>query len=308
LILKEEVKTASADGAGEKEQAAESDQPAKMTPYQEKCFLKFGYDEVDTALDVDGTIEYLTRYGYQVNPLQQARCGAALAEEYAKTYDPQKYGIHLCDFCAAELAGGEYDLLKDGRERCNHCSATALKTGEEFKEVFKKVLRNMETFYGIRINTAIKVRMANAKKIARHCGEEFVATPGFDGRTLGFAQKDRTGYSIYVENGSPKLAAIATIAHELTHIWQYLNWDDRELAKKYGKENLLEVKEGMAKWTEIQYLLFLNEIRYAKRQEIITRARKDVYGSGFIKYAEKYPLTYGVSQYRKTPFDEIPPL
>ena len=55
-------------------------------------------------------------------------------EEYAKSYDPQKTGAHFCDFCGVELAGGEYDVLKDGRERCGRCSATALRTGEEFKE------------------------------------------------------------------------------------------------------------------------------------------------------------------------------
>ena len=41
---------------------------------------------------------------------------------------------------------------------------------------------------------------------------------------------------------------------------------------------------------EIQYLLYLNEISYAKRQEIVTRLRDDEYGRGFIQYAKKYPL------------------
>lgn len=76
---------------------------------------------------------------------------------------------------------------------------------------------------------------------------------------LGFAKKDKTGYCLFIENGSPKLAAAATIAHELTHIWQYINWNDNELAKKYGKKNMLEIYEGMAKWAEIQYLLLINE-------------------------------------------------
>ncbi|MBR4870460.1 MAG: hypothetical protein IKU12_06745, partial [Oscillospiraceae bacterium] len=151
-------------------------------------------------------------------------------------------------------------------------------------------------------NTPIKVRTTDAKKIAKHVGSAFIATPGFDGRVLGFAQRDRTGYSIYVENGSPKLAAVATIAHELTHIWQYLNWNDKDLIKAYGQENLLEVYEGMAKWVEIQYLLLLNEVAYAKRQEILTRLRDDAYGRGFIKYLEKYSLSYGTSV-TNTPFN-----
>ena len=279
----------------------------ELTEYQKNCFLKFGYDEFDSCLDFSGVVEYLTQYGYDNSPLSQVRSGAELAEEYEKTYDPNKTGAHFCDFCGVELIGGEYEVLKDGRERCNRCSMTALRTGDEFKEIFKTVMRNMEVFYGIKLNVAIKVRMTDAKKIAKHFGETFVATPGFDGRTLGFAQKDSTGYSIYVENGSPKLAAMATIAHELTHIWQYQNWNDKEIIAKYGKHNRLEVYEGMAKWAEIQYLLYLNEIAYGKRQEITTRLRDDAYGKGFIKYAAKYPLAYSQEK-RKTPFEEIPPL
>ena len=296
------------DIEGEDEELVEPENvETRLTDYQEKCFLKFGYDEFDEHLDFSGVVEYLIQYGYDKNPLSQVRSGAEFAEEYEKTYDPNKNGAHFCDFCGVELMGGEYEVLKDGRERCNRCSMTALRTGEEFKEIFKTVMRNMEIFYGIKLNVAIKVRMTDAKKIAKHFGETFVATPGFDGRTLGFAQKDSTGYSIYVENGSPKLAAMATIAHELTHIWQYQNWDDKEIIKKYGKHNRLEVYEGMAKWAEIQYLLYLNEIAYAKRQEITTRLRDDAYGKGFIKYAAKYPLSY-TQEKCKTPFEQIPPL
>ncbi len=293
------------DIEGEDEVILEGDEA--LTDYQKNCYLKYGYDVIHGLLDIEGTIEYLSGYEFNKNPLQQARTGAELAEEYAKTYDPQKYGAHLCDFCGIELIGGEYELLKDGRERCNRCSMTAVRTGDEFKELYKNVLRNMETFYGIKLNVAIKVRMTDAKKIARHFGEKFVATPGFDGRTLGFAQKDKTGYCIYVENGSPKLAAMATIAHELTHIWQYLNWDDKAINDVYGKNNSLEVYEGMAKWAEIQYLILLNEIPYAKRQEIATRLRQDAYGQGFIKYAEKYPLSYS-TKVGNSPFNENPPL
>lgn len=259
------------------------------------------------ATKFQATIKYLTKYGYDRNPLQQVRDGVKAAEADNAKYDPHKEGSHFCDFCGVELAGGEYELLKDGRERCNHCSSTALRTGEEFKEVYKMVVRNMEIFFGIKLNVAIKVRMTDAKTIAKHFGEEFVATPGFDGRVLGFAQKDSSGYSLYIENGSPKLAAMATIAHELTHIWQYQNWDEKMILSKYGKQYRLEIYEGMAKWAEIQYLLYLNEISYAKRQEIVTRLRDDEYGRGFIQYAKKYPLAYRHEK-NATPFGRIPPL
>lgn len=229
------------------------------------------------------------------------------AQEYIRAYDPDKLGAHFCDFCGVEIAGGEYDVLKDGRERCSHCSSTALRTGEEFKDVYKMVLRNMEIFYGIKINAAIKVRMTDARTIAKHFGEDFVPTPGVDGRVLGFAQKDASGYSLYIENGSPRLAAMATIAHELTHIWQYQNWDDKKIIEAYGAQNRLEVYEGMAKWAEIQYLLYLNETAYGKREQVRTMMRKDEYGRGFIQYMKKYSLSYQQEK-KRTPFQEFPPL
>lgn len=306
IDVEDEQTTDIEDIGGEDEELA-GNVSTEQTSYQKKCFVKFGFDSIDPILDIEGTIELLKELGFDKNPLQQVRAISESEDGASSDYDPHKYGAHLCDFCGVELLGGEYELLKDGRERCNRCSMTAIKKVDDFKALYKTVLRNMEAFYGIKLNVAVKVRTTNAKQIAKHLGMKFVATPGFDGRVLGFARKDKTGYSLYIENGSPKLAATATIAHELTHIWQYLNWNEAELSKKYGKQNMLEVYEGMAKWAEIQYLMLMNEKSYAKRQEITTRLRNDEYGRGFIIYADKYPLSND-SNVTKTPFKENPPL
>jgi hypothetical protein len=282
------------------------EQTHEETYYQKNYFLKFGFDSLKESIDLQGVYDYLSEYGFDHNSLTSVRQSANLEKDSENNYDPHKFGVHLCDFCGRELAG-QYDVLKDGRERCNRCSQSALTSDEEFRNLYKSVLRNMEIYYGIKINVAIKVRMTDAKKIAKHCNIEFVATPGYDGRVLGFAQKDKTGYTIYLENGSPRLAAIATLAHELTHIWQYLNWDQKEIAKKYGKQNVLEVYEGMAKWAEIQYLMLMNEVAYGKREEIATRQRNDEYGHGFKIYAEKYPISYE-TQVKHSPFMEKMPL
>lgn len=298
-----EVEAAAEDIDGEDEELDKSS--GEATEYQKHCFLKFGYDKIDEVLDIEGACALLQQLGFDNSALQQVREASENGAD--ENYDPHKYGAHLCDFCGVELLGGEYELLKDGRERCNRCSMTAIKKVDDFKVLYKNVLRNMEAFYGIKLNAAVRVRTTNAKQIAKHVGMKFEPTPGFDGRVLGFAQRDKTGYSLYIENGSPKLAATATIAHELTHIWQYSNWNDAELSKRYGKKNMLEVYEGMAKWSEIQYLLLMNEKSYAKRQAITTLLRDDEYGRGFRLYIDKYPLSYN-STLNKTPFKENPPL
>ena len=132
--------------------------------------------------------------------------------------------------------GGEFDRLRDGRERCVRCARTVVATSAEFADVFTDTRRNLETAFGITTNVGISVHMVNAREIARRTGEVFQPTTGVDARALGFATGSNGGYSLFIENGAPKLAAITTIAHELTHIWQYLNWDQKEVLARYGHE------------------------------------------------------------------------
>lgn len=272
------------------------------TPYQEHNFLFFGGVQEPSSIDVGGTIAYLDRFGLGSNPLEQARKSEENALHIEDNYLPNREGVHYCDFCAAVITGVEYEVLDSGLERCLQCASSALRTQEQFVALYKKVHQNMEAFFGINLNIPVTVRMVNASKIAKMTGMRLVPSPGFDPRVLGFARRDKNGFSLYIENGSPKIAAVATMAHELTHIWQYVNWNDKLLVKQYGARNQLEIYEGMAKWVEIQYLLYINEIAYAKRQEIITLHRDDEYGRGFIKYRMRYPLTYSTEIGAETPF------
>ena len=111
-----------------------------------------------------------------------------------------------------------------------------------------------------------------------------------------------------MENGAPRMQSTMTIAHELTHIWQYLNWDKKTILRNYGKAQELEVYEGMAKWSEIQYAYLIGESAAAKREEMIARVRQDEYGRGFCKYIAKYPLSTEIKLKGDTPFNdrEIP--
>lgn len=286
----------------------EFEQEQKVNQYQQTSYLNFGFDQTDDTIDPKRTMDFLINSGYGNNYLEQAREKIITAEQVENEYQPNRENVHYCDFCGTELLAGQYTKLKDGRERCFHCDGSVITEPTEFQELYKRVLRNMENFFGISINCTIQVRVCDPKKIARNQGTRFVATDGFDARTVGYAQRDRSGYCIYLENGGPRLSIEATIAHELTHIWQYLNWNDREINRTYGKKYNLQVYEGMAKWVEIQYLFLINEVAYGKRQEISTRGREDEYGRGFMMYLAKYPLSYGVILDGETPFKSKLPL
>ncbi|GAA3207826.1 hypothetical protein [Microbacterium terregens] len=269
-------------------------------------FLAYGGADAAHGVDVDGTLEYLRRNGFANGYLQRAREALETYEKRRFTFEPMN--ASYCDFCFMKLMGGEHDRLKDGRERCIRCSRTVLRTSDEFHEVFSSVRRNLETAFDISVTVAMRVRMVNAKEIARSSGERFEPTAGVDARVLGYAEKTAGGYSLFIENGSPKLAAISTIAHELTHIWQYRTWDVREIERRYGERHRLAVYEGMATWAQIQYLLFTREFEQADRQEAYAAQRTDDYGVGYRLFVERYPLARDGDIDADTPFRHAYPL
>ncbi len=278
---------------------------AERRPYHERYYLLYGNESEPAFIDVAGTLKYLAEMGLKRNALKQAREGRKIAEFIEATFKPGKPDARYCDFCGTEIYGVEYETLADGRDRCLSCGRTAIKSGEEFRKIFDDVKRNMEAFFGIRINAGIKVEMVNSKKLHKRLGKAFLPTPKSDGRVLGVAISDRNGYTLLVENGSPRMASMLTMAHELTHIWQYINWNDKAIRKKYGKELYLEIYEGMAKWVEIQYAYLINEPATAKREEIMTSYRDDEYGHGFLRYRANYPFSLGTVITKPTPFMNV---
>lgn len=269
-------------------------------------YLTYG-DAPDTGgIDPAGTLAYLEGLGFGDGYLRRARRAVAEYQEKAFVFEP--LNANYCDFCFTKLMGGEFDRLKDGRERCVRCSRTVLRTGRDFQDLFASTRKSLETAFSVTLAVPMVVRMVNAKEIARRTGEKFEPTPGVDPRVLGFAEEGRDGYSLFIENGSPQLAATATIAHELTHIWQFLNWDSREIEERYGARNRLAVYEGMATWAQVQYLLFIREFADAERHEAYAMQREDEYGVGFRLFVERYPLTRDGSIDLDTPFRHRFPL
>lgn len=276
--------------------------PVERKPYHKRYYMLFGNENEYPFIDLKGALDYVSEIDTRRNYLKQARDGKHIADLVAATYKYGKPDSRYCDFCGVEILGVEYETLADGRDRCMRCGKSAIKTGEEFRKVFYDVKRNMESFFGIKINAGIKVEMVNSRTLHKRLKKAFIPTPKSDGRVLGVAINDKNGYTLLVENGSPRMASMLTIAHELTHIWQYINWNDKAIRKAYGKKLRLEIYEGMAKWVEIQYAYLINEPATAKREEIMTFYRDDEYGRGFIRYRANYPFSTGTIITKVTPF------
>ena len=282
--------------------------PIEKSRYQKECYLKFGFEEIDGRLRVEDVRQYLRVRGWSDNSLTKARKRDVLAKNNLDIK-----AVNHCDFCSLPLSGVSYEVLNDGRVRCNDCSATAISTVEEFRKLFYQALEMMEAFYGIRYRVPIRVAMADARTVAKGAGAVFKPTTGVAGRVLGFAQMKRGKYSLLIENGSPRLAATDTMVHEMTHIWQYLNWDNNTVLRTYGM-GCPEctaiargiVYEGMAMWSAIQYLYQIGETYYASQQEAIALRRNDIYGVGFKLYCEQYPLVRDSAIIQYSPFTSFP--
>lgn len=256
------------------------------------------------------TVRYLRVRGWSNNSLTLARKREVLARTKMDLT-----AINHCDFCGLPLSGVSYERLNDGRIRCNDCSSSAISKPDDFRELFYRTLGMMEDFFEIRYRVPIRVKMADARTVAKGAGMIFKPSTGVAPRVLGFAQRKNGKYSLLVENGSPRLATIDTMVHEMTHIWQYLNWDDKQIASIYGMNDAScsgiardIVYEGMAMWASIQYLYQIGETFYAMQQETLAETRQDVYGIGFRLYQEQYPLVKDSSLLKYSPFSSFPTL
>ena len=284
--------------------------PIVKTRYQKEAFLKYGFEEIDDRIKIRELRDYLRVHGWTNNSLTLARKRDAFAWS-AIDLDTEDQ----CDFCGQPLSGVSYEKLNDGRIRCNDCSATAITSVEEFREIFRRCLEWMEGFYDIKFRIPVNIKMTDAKEIAKGSGRIFKPTKGFTARVLGFAQKKGKKYSILIENGSPRLATIDTLVHEMTHIWQYINWNEDIVLSMYKmnrrectEKARLVIYEGMAMWAAIQCLYLIGETYYASVAEAEAMGRTDVYGIGFRLYCEQYPLIKDSSMPRYTPFKSFPPL
>ena len=284
--------------------------PIKPSRYQKECYLKFGFDEIDARLSIEDVNSYLRVRGWSNRDLTKARKRTELEDNLLDLN-----AENFCDFCGIPLTGVSYERLADGRTRCNDCSMTAINEVSEFKTLFRTTEMMMENTYNITIPVSIAVKTTDARTIAKHTGQVFTPSTKVAARVLGFAQRKGGKYSLYIENGSPRLAAIDTTTHEMTHIWQYLNWNDGEILRIYKQRKPIFTKmardivyEGMAMWSAIQMLYAMGETYYAQQQEQLAAARNDIYGIGFRLYRERYDLSRNGDAPVLTPFASFPPL
>jgi ribosomal protein L37AE/L43A len=221
---------------------------------------------------------------------------------------------HQCDFCGKEMFEGDYKTLSSGIEQCNACFSTAIDTKEEYK-LFKKIIIHnivnvMNSFFGIKINIKTTlIFFLNAKSLSRLVCYKLKITNRYDPRPLAFAFRFLGVFTfLFFEEGTPLENAVINAVHELTHIWQFKNWKIVKLVMKHG-DNWKILLEGLATWSEIQFLYFLEDGKYvnkAKLYEEIYSNMDNEYGWGLNNYMRLYPFVEKPELMTKTPFNKEP--
>lgn len=278
----------------------ESSLPAfQVVPYHERYYLKYCEGKRSIPMDLEGTRMFLQKIGFDGGELRQARKGRVNRNQYEeKSKNNQMY----CSYCGTDISGVEFHRMQDGRMRCTTCSSTTVKTKAEMEQLCQRVISNMEKFFGASINVPVSIELAEEQKLKKKVDLPLGTKDDQSILVLGASIHKDKKYKILLENGAPRISLIATFAHELTHIWQFVHWDNQKVFQLCPPSKRILIYEGMAKWAEIQYLYLIGETNVARREEAITRRRQDAYGLGFCLYEERYPLSREVMSCEDSPF------
>ena len=230
------------------------------------AFLKYGRSQLPSYFDVDLLITFIRDFFCK----EDGKILQGVAERMNRQ---ELYGE--CDFCRKRMKNREMERLSDGRMRCPDCSKDAIDTDEAFLKLCDEVKAAFKTHLNIDFSHIPHTgKLIPAVELHKLGGKAFSITNGYDLRQLVGLACDRKDDVFYVENGYKPDATYGTIAHEMTHIWQYNDPDFIKL-----KEIHEELVEGLAVWTD----LFLSEKRGVANVEGLREAwlaRDDQYGRG----------------------------
>jgi hypothetical protein len=161
-------------------------------------------------------------------------CGGIIEGEYLVDHWGNKYHkyhedeIPTCSFCGRlftdPLAGGGQPF---GRKHhvCTSCAGQAI-TDEDLGRKLLAEARSRLARAGIVITQdKIKFELASSERLSRLAGRDsedhFGITRYEHTRFLGLPENRE--YTIYILSGLPKLHFISAAAHELMHVWMFLN-------------------------------------------------------------------------------------
>lgn len=219
-------------------------------------FLAYGREECDTRIDLQGLFDALSQIPIQ-GALTQRR-HKALLEGDQLVDKSAKDREECCDFCSADISGGESEVFPDGRVRCMACATYGIDMTEQLPALYKAALDYFKNTLKVEFAENFDIKLATPVEIAEIREAVFIPTSGYDSRATGLAQaRSHTGtvlgetrHTVLIESGFGPEETTGTLVHELTHIWQYNMLDHRRMEADHG----LLLIEGHAILVELDFL------------------------------------------------------
>ena len=283
-------------------------------------YLKYGGNAIPKVFDVKGVLLFFECLGFGAN---KDNIYHRRTDYYAGERDFNNFNItqdtettrvdsdetvvgsswrgkdkHQCDYCGKHFQQREMVTIDGTLERCPECSAIAVKEFDQLLDLHRGARDFLEKDMGITLREGVTVQFAKTRRIQEQAGTDFLPTSKLDPRAIGIALSD--GRMIMIENGGPSHAILATLVHELTHIWQYDNLDYKRMHQEKG----LVLIEGHTMWAELECL---ERKKLAPERCAMEKQRRDVYGEGYrtmvqmMKKNPKYrnPFEMLLESYRK---------
>lgn len=210
-------------------------------------------------------------------------CNAVINGQYHTTFWGEVYCAQHqgktpeCTYCGRYIGdrhnrgGKEYS---DGRQVCNICLKTAVNDEREGRRIMERV-RGILARYDIDVDIlAIPLHLVDRNELSRAYGKDMHDHSGFcqhDFIKSGDRILDQH-FQIYVLAGMPKMHFVATIAHELMHVWQYRN---------SPPDNQLEFCEGSCNYAAWLVLSNYSGAEASYQMRVLEQNDNPVYGEGF---------------------------
>ena len=212
-------------------------------------------------------------------------CGLVINGDYTKTFWGESYHKYhngkavKCDYCSryiSDAGTGGGVKYNDGRNICGICLSTVITDYAVAKHIFNEVKKELRS-YGININwNDIGFYLVDRNYISQLSNENRVIEQqtGFTYHrfeTLN-GQIHSRKFDVYILSGMPEINFISTAAHELMHVWLYLN-------ASFDMDKSLS--EGSANYAS--YLVLRNR-RVDRARFLIENLESDrdpVYGGGY---------------------------
>jgi hypothetical protein len=178
--------------------------------------------------------------------LRCAVCSGFIQGQYIVDYWGNGYHLEhrkdvaSCDFCMRFMTNDLHDgsvNYSDGRTLCRICHKSAVKRVGEARLLMRDVAERLSRCGIIVDITHVQLHLIGQKKMQRLVRKHSYGLRGFtdyqEERGL-FGRPNNREAHVYLLYGSPRVEMMATIAHELTHVWQFFNGQlkaDRALAE-----------------------------------------------------------------------------